>query len=86
MKKNLSIIYQYYLLKGIKYSYLDALLTMVYFIGIHIFITQEIILMTPIKKNSFYISILRQQKNLLKVRLLHLCFQSFPGRFGPGFL
>ena len=58
MKKNLSIIYQYYLLKGIKYSYLDALLTMVYFIGIHIFIIQEIILMTPIKKNSFYISIL----------------------------
>ena len=58
MKKRLSLIYQYYLLKGIKYAYLDTLLTMVFFIGLHIFIIQEIILrMAPISKNSFYMSI-----------------------------
>ena len=62
MKKKLSIIYQYYLSKGITHAYIDTLLTMVYFIGIHIFIIQEIILMTSIEKNSFYISILLSSK------------------------
>lgn len=58
MKKRLSLIYQYYLLKGIKYAYLDTLLTMVLFIALHIFILQEIITrIGTIKKNSFYISI-----------------------------
>lgn len=58
MKKKLSLIYQYYLLKGIKHAYLDALLTMVFFIGLHIFILQEIISrIGPKKKNSLHISI-----------------------------
>ena len=58
IKERLSLIYQYYLLKGIKYAYHDTLLTMVFFIGLHIFILQEIISrIDQIKKNSLYISI-----------------------------
>ncbi len=70
MKKKLSIIYQYYLLVGFKNAYLDALLTMALFIGLHLFILQEILIrVASIKKESGYISIF-----LSSGFVLYFCF------------
>lgn len=52
MKKLLSIIYQYYLLKEFTYSYLDALFTIAFLIIIHIFILKELLIKLVSIKNN----------------------------------
>lgn len=52
MRKIFSIIYQYYLLKEFKYSYLDTLLTMVLLISIHVFILEELLIKLDFKNKS----------------------------------
>jgi hypothetical protein len=43
MIKKLSFIYQYYMSVGLRHSYLDTLLTLSFFVGLHLFIIQEIL-------------------------------------------
>ena len=71
MKKLLSIIYQYYLIKEFTYSYLDALLTITFLISIHIFILQELV--------NFFLA-----KSKPPIVLLHV--DNFSPIFGLGIL
>jgi hypothetical protein len=52
MKKNLSIIYQFYLQKKLTFSYLDTLLTMTLLIVAHVFILEELIIKFVSPKNK----------------------------------
>jgi len=63
MKKNLSIIYQFYLQKKFTFSYLDALLTITLLIVAHVFILQELLIKFVSPKNKQAIAEL-QKSNL----------------------
>ena len=52
MKKNLSIIYQFYLQKKLAFPYLDALLTMTLIIAAHVFILEELLIKFVSLKNK----------------------------------